>query len=207
MIPPNPDDSDGARWMPRRVPYTAHTRAALPSQIHPSYPYGNPRLPSHPASRPRARGDPTPRALFEDAAALLARGAVLGPRWPELALGSLLPIDGAKAEHARAAQARKMASGAGGQPPPHPQVAPAAPPVAQGPVPDQGQPAPGAAFHLTLPIPGAPPPAPEQTEMELPTEDEGDEDEEGEVDDEEDSVGSLTEDDEQEPDEEEDEDE
>ncbi|KAF6763769.1 hypothetical protein DFP72DRAFT_745053, partial [Ephemerocybe angulata] len=94
MVPPNPDDSDN-----------------LPSQVHPSYPYGNPTSVKHPASKPRIPYDPTSRALFEDMG--FAGGGVNGQmRWKELALDQLLPVDEEKEEAKRAAQARKMATGA-----------------------------------------------------------------------------------------------
>ncbi|EJD07660.1 uncharacterized protein FOMMEDRAFT_73371 [Fomitiporia mediterranea MF3/22] len=93
-IPPNPDDSD-----------------ILPSQVHPSYPYGNPTSLKHPANRPRKPTDPSSRALFSDLS--YAGGGVNGAlRWGDLALDRLLPIDRAREEAARAALARKMASGA-----------------------------------------------------------------------------------------------
>jgi len=94
MVPPNPDDSD-----------------ILPSQVHPSYPYGNPTNIRHPAARPRPPYDPTSRALFEDMG--YAGGGINGAlRWRDLALDQLLPVDEEKEEAERAAQARKMASGA-----------------------------------------------------------------------------------------------
>jgi hypothetical protein len=106
MIPPNPDDSD-----------------ILPSQVHPSYPYGNPTNIKHPAARPRPPYDPTSRALFEDMG--YGGGGVNGAlRWKDLALEQLLPVDEEKEEMRRAAEARKMANGATGQahhhPPPQP---------------------------------------------------------------------------------------
>ncbi|KAI0796221.1 hypothetical protein C8Q75DRAFT_803256 [Abortiporus biennis] len=106
MVPPNPDDSD-----------------VLPSQVHPSYPYGNPRNLKHPAAKPRRPFDPTSRALFEDMG--YAGGGVNGSlRWKDLALDLLLPVDEEKEEAEKAAQARKMASGTTNHPPP----VPAAPP-------------------------------------------------------------------------------
>jgi len=94
MVPPNPDDSD-----------------ILPSQVHPSYPYGNPTNIKHPAARPRPPYDPSSRALFEDMG--YAGGGVNGAlRWRDLALDELLPIDDEKEAAKRAMQARKMASGA-----------------------------------------------------------------------------------------------
>ncbi|GJE86984.1 hypothetical protein PsYK624_030670 [Phanerochaete sordida] len=111
MVPPNPDDSD-----------------VLPSQVHPSYPYGNPTSTKHPASLPRRPYDPSSRALFEDMG--YAGGGVNGAlRWKDLALDTLLPVDEEKEEAERAVQARKMASGAS-QHPPHPQPPPQLP-VAQ----------------------------------------------------------------------------
>ncbi|KAF8074712.1 hypothetical protein FPV67DRAFT_593762 [Lyophyllum atratum] len=94
MVPPNPDDSD-----------------ILPSQVHPSYPYGNPTNIKHPAARPRPPYDPSSRALFEDMG--YAGGGINGAlRWRDLALDTLLPVDEEKEEAKRAMQARKMASGA-----------------------------------------------------------------------------------------------
>ncbi|KAF8141916.1 hypothetical protein EV363DRAFT_38182 [Boletus edulis] len=94
MIPPNPDDSD-----------------ILPSQVHPSYPYGNPTNIRHPAARPRPPYDPTSRALFEDMG--YGGGGVNGAlRWKDLAMEQLLPVDEEKEEMKRAAEARKMANGA-----------------------------------------------------------------------------------------------
>lgn len=98
MIPPNPDDSD-----------------ILPSQVHPSYPYGNPTNIKHPAARPRPPYDPTSRALFEDMG--YGGGGVNGSlRWRDLALDRLLPVNEEKEEMRRAAEARKMANGATSQP-------------------------------------------------------------------------------------------
>ncbi|KAJ7493195.1 hypothetical protein B0H11DRAFT_829613 [Mycena galericulata] len=94
MVPPDPDDSD-----------------ILPSQAHPSYPYGNPTNVKHPASRPRPPYDPSSRALFEDMG--YDGGGVNGAlRWRDLALEHLLPVDEEKEEAKRAIEARKMASGA-----------------------------------------------------------------------------------------------
>ncbi|KAF9460558.1 hypothetical protein BDZ94DRAFT_1324025 [Collybia nuda] len=106
MVPPNPDDSD-----------------ILPSQVHPSYPYGNPTNIKHPAARPRPPYDPSSRALFEDMG--YAGGGVNGAlRWRDLALEELLPVDEDKEEAKRAMQARKMASGASNQNPQPPQQPP-----------------------------------------------------------------------------------
>ncbi|PFH51002.1 hypothetical protein AMATHDRAFT_75200 [Amanita thiersii Skay4041] len=101
MIPPNPDDSD-----------------ILPSQVHPSYPYGNPTNIKHPAARPRPPYDPFSRALFEDMG--YAGGGVNGAlRWRDLALDELMPIDEQKEEAKKAMQARKMASGTANHNPQH----------------------------------------------------------------------------------------
>jgi len=90
MVPPNPDDSD-----------------ILPSQVHPSYPYGNPTNIRHPAARPRPPYDPTSRALFEDMG--YTGGGINGAlRWRDLAMDQLLPADEEKEEAQKAAQARKM---------------------------------------------------------------------------------------------------
>ncbi|KAJ7036499.1 hypothetical protein C8F04DRAFT_471275 [Mycena alexandri] len=94
MVPPDPDDSD-----------------ILPSQAHPSYPYGNPTNVKHPASRPRPPYDPSSRALFEDMG--YDGGGVNGAmRWRDLAMEYLLPVDEEKEEAKRAVEARKMTSGA-----------------------------------------------------------------------------------------------
>ncbi|KAJ7074592.1 hypothetical protein C8F01DRAFT_970839, partial [Mycena amicta] len=99
MVPPDPDDSD-----------------ILPSKAHPSYPYGNPLNPKHPASRPRPPYDPFSRALFEDMG--YAGAGVNGAhRWRDLAMRTLLPVDEAKEDKNRAVEARKMASGSGTAPP------------------------------------------------------------------------------------------
>lgn len=96
----------------------------LPSQVHPSYPYGNPTNIKHPAARPRPPYDPTSRALFEDMG--YAGGGINGTlRWRDLALDELLPVDEEREEALRAIQARKMASGTPGhnpQPQPQPQA-------------------------------------------------------------------------------------
>ncbi|KAJ8495335.1 hypothetical protein ONZ51_g1742 [Trametes cubensis] len=103
MRPPNPEESE-----------------VLPSQVHPSYPYGNPLSIKHPASLPRRPYDPASRALFEDMG--YGGGGVNGSlRWKDLALDLLFPVDQAREEAERAAQARKMASGtAANHPPPQP---------------------------------------------------------------------------------------
>jgi len=87
----------------------------LPSQVHPSYPYGNPTNIKHPAARPRPPYDPTSRALFEDMG--YGGGGVNGAlRWKDLALDRILPVNEKKEEMERAAQARKMANCAANQP-------------------------------------------------------------------------------------------
>ncbi|KAI8969374.1 hypothetical protein BD414DRAFT_503591 [Trametes punicea] len=103
MRPPNPEESE-----------------VLPSQVHPSYPYGNPLNIKHPASLPRRPYDPASRALFEDMG--YGGGGVNGSlRWKDLALDLLFPVDQAREEAEKAAQARKMASGTtSNHPPPQP---------------------------------------------------------------------------------------
>ncbi|KDQ50705.1 hypothetical protein JAAARDRAFT_41796 [Jaapia argillacea MUCL 33604] len=99
MKPPNPEDSE-----------------VLPSQVHPSYPYGNPTHIKHPAARPRLPHDRGSRAFFEDMA--YAKAGVNGPLlWKDLALDVLLPTDQEKELQDRAKQARKMASGTTSQAP------------------------------------------------------------------------------------------
>ncbi|KZT34235.1 hypothetical protein SISSUDRAFT_1036445 [Sistotremastrum suecicum HHB10207 ss-3] len=111
MVPPNPDDGD-----------------VLPSEVHPSYPYGNPFSLNHPASLPRRPHDPTSRTLYEDMDYNGTGDVNAALRWKDLALDRLLPVDEVSQEQERAANARKMASGTtaqntGPQPPP-PQNAP-----------------------------------------------------------------------------------
>ncbi|KAJ7721950.1 hypothetical protein DFH07DRAFT_691524, partial [Mycena maculata] len=85
--------------------------SVLPSQAHPSYPYGNPTNVKHPASRPRPPYDPSSRVLFEDMG--YDSGGVNGAlRWRDLAMEHLLPVDEEEEEAKRAIEARKMASGA-----------------------------------------------------------------------------------------------
>ena len=99
--------------------------SVLPSQVHPSYPYGNPLSIKHPASLPRRPYDPASRALFEDMG--YGGGGVNGSiRWKDLALDLLFPVDQAREEAERAAQARQMASGTTptNHPPPQPQQPP-----------------------------------------------------------------------------------
>ncbi|KIJ25599.1 hypothetical protein M422DRAFT_72110 [Sphaerobolus stellatus SS14] len=91
MVPPNPDDAD-----------------TLPSQVHPSYPYGNPTNLNHPAALPHIPGEPG-RALYEDMGHPGA-GANMALRWKDLALELLLPINEEKEEAERAALARKQAA-------------------------------------------------------------------------------------------------
>ncbi|KAF8625037.1 hypothetical protein AX17_006951 [Amanita inopinata Kibby_2008] len=88
----------------------------LPSQVHPSYPYGNPTNIKHPAAKPRPTYDPFSRALFEDMG--YAGGGVNGAlRWRDLALDELMPFDEEKEEVKKAMLARKMASGTTNQNP------------------------------------------------------------------------------------------
>lgn len=84
---------------------------ALPCNVHPSYPYGDPTSLGHPAARPRTQGDPTSRALFEDVVVYGVEPFSGTLRWHELALDQLLPVDEQKAEAERAAQARTVAPG------------------------------------------------------------------------------------------------
>nr|GAT46182.1 predicted protein [Mycena chlorophos] len=99
MIPPNPE-------------LESHI---LPSQTHPSYPYGDPTSKSHPTAKPRPLYDPSSRALFEDLGfgGLNINGA---HRWRDLALDTLLQLDPVKEEAIRAADARKMTNGAANAP-------------------------------------------------------------------------------------------
>ncbi|KAF8738992.1 Starch synthase, partial [Rhizoctonia solani] len=93
QIPPDPNDSD-----------------TLPSQVHPSYPYGNPTKPSHPvAFEPLGRG--SSRAYYDDMRFERLR-RLDRLRWTNLALDLLLPIDHEREEALKAAAARKAASGA-----------------------------------------------------------------------------------------------
>ena len=103
-------------------PFLLTRYLVLPSQVHPSYPYGNPTNIKHPAARPRPPYDPTSRALFEDMG--YAGGGINGTlRWRDLALDELLPVDEEREEALRAIQARKMASGTPGHnPQPQPQA-------------------------------------------------------------------------------------
>jgi len=84
--------------------------SALPSQVHPSYPYGNPTNLSHPAALPHIHGEPG-RALYEDMG-FGGGGVNAALRWKDLGLEMLLPVNEEKEEAERAALARKMASGA-----------------------------------------------------------------------------------------------
>ncbi|OSC97981.1 hypothetical protein PYCCODRAFT_1439791 [Trametes coccinea BRFM310] len=97
MPPPNPEESEVL---------------VLPSQVHPSYPYGDPLSIKHPASLPRRPYDPASRALSEGLG--YGGGCVNGSlRLKDLALYLLFPgpVDQAREEAERAAQMRKMASG------------------------------------------------------------------------------------------------
>ena len=107
------------------------TFEVLPSQVHPSYPYGNPTSIKHPASKARLKYEPSPRALFEDMAG--DSGSISGAlRWQDLALNDLLPIDEEKEAARKAFQARKMASGASNNNPPGQQQQQQAPQTQQG---------------------------------------------------------------------------
>ncbi|QRV74167.1 hypothetical protein RhiJN_02181 [Ceratobasidium sp. AG-Ba] len=95
QVPPDPNDSD-----------------TLPSQVHPSYPYGNPTKPSHPvAVEPLGRG--SSRTYYDDMRFEKLR-RLDRLRWTNLALDLLLPVDHEKEEALKAAAARRAASGATG---------------------------------------------------------------------------------------------
>jgi hypothetical protein len=84
-------------------------RTALPSQVHPSYPYGDPTNVNHPASLLHTNRDPASRALFVDN---MYTGAVTQAlRWDDLALDHLLPVDKEKTDAESAALAREAAVG------------------------------------------------------------------------------------------------
>ncbi|KAF9025352.1 hypothetical protein BDZ89DRAFT_1016892 [Hymenopellis radicata] len=97
MIPPNPEEHDN-----------------LPSQTHPSYPFGNPTNIKHPASKPRPFSAVDPRmqtrALYEDMSPAPTT-VEMSVRWRELALETLLPPDEEKAQAEKALDARRMANG------------------------------------------------------------------------------------------------
>lgn len=98
--------------------------AVLPSQVHPSYPYGNPNNIKHPSAKPRQAHGLLSRALFEDMS--IGGGGTNGTlRWTDLGLDELLPIDEEKEEAQRAMQARKMASGTSNNNPQGQQAQPA----------------------------------------------------------------------------------
>jgi hypothetical protein len=93
------------------INYFCHFLVALPSRVHPSYPYGNPTSIKHPAARPRPPYDPTSRALFEDMG--YGAGGVNGAlRWRDFALDRLLPVNEEREHRDKAEKARKMATGA-----------------------------------------------------------------------------------------------
>jgi hypothetical protein len=83
---------------------------ALPSEIHPSYPYGNPFSLTHPAALPRNTRDFTSRALYEDMDTVFGSNSAL--LWKDLALDELLPVDKEEELRLKAEHARKMANGA-----------------------------------------------------------------------------------------------
>ncbi|KDQ13012.1 hypothetical protein BOTBODRAFT_175888 [Botryobasidium botryosum FD-172 SS1] len=94
LVPPDPDDGDN-----------------LPSQVHPSYPYGNPTRTSFPAYNAAPLG-PITRSLYEDARFM--EGSNNGHlRWGDIALDRLLPVDPRKVEADKAASARRAANGVG----------------------------------------------------------------------------------------------
>ncbi|KAG8801807.1 hypothetical protein FRC17_006543, partial [Serendipita sp. 399] len=92
MIPPDPDDTE-----------------CLPSNIHISYPYGDPTRLNHPANQANRRIDPNSRAIYDDTGG--NGNTNVGLVWKDLGLDILLPVDPVKEEAARAAKARRLANG------------------------------------------------------------------------------------------------
>lgn len=93
MVPPDPDDSD-----------------RLPSNVHVSYPYGDPTRLTHPAAQANRVMDANSRDLYDETGGI---GNVnVGMVWRDLALDFLLPKDTTKEEAERAAKARRLANGA-----------------------------------------------------------------------------------------------
>ncbi|EJU03519.1 hypothetical protein DACRYDRAFT_114904 [Dacryopinax primogenitus] len=89
FLPPEPDDED-----------------RLPSQIHPSYPYGNPTKAPHPSTAGTVpMGILGARALFEDVA-VERKGFQTRPNWTDLGLDQLYRADPERVEAAAAAAAR-----------------------------------------------------------------------------------------------------
>jgi len=89
FLPPEPDDED-----------------RLPSQIHPSYPYGNPTKAPHPSTAGTVpMGILGARALFEDVA-IERKGFQTRPNWSDLGLDQLYRVDPERVEAAAAAAAR-----------------------------------------------------------------------------------------------------
>ena len=111
QIPPDPNDSDGkCTRLPDSSMSDINLSLALPSQVHPSYPYGNPTKPSHPvAAEPLGRG--SSRTYYDDMRFEKLR-RLDRLRWTNLALDLLLPVDHEKEEAMKAAAARRAASGA-----------------------------------------------------------------------------------------------
>lgn len=109
QVPPDPNDSDSMYiLLPARI--IIDLSPALPSQVHPSYPYGNPTKPSHPvAVEPLGRG--SSRTYYDDMRFEKLR-RLDRLRWTNLALDLLLPVDHEKEEALKAAAARRAASGA-----------------------------------------------------------------------------------------------
>lgn len=103
----------------------------LPSQMHTSYPYGNPLKLTHPAALgtyPFGLGDAQLYAqLVYD-----AQSTQQPLRWDDFALDELLPVDPRKMAAEKAARARKGATGAAQ----HSAAAPAAP---ANPLPTEGE--------------------------------------------------------------------
>ncbi|KAF9506399.1 hypothetical protein BS47DRAFT_1352829 [Hydnum rufescens UP504] len=114
-LPPDPDDAD-----------------CLPSQIHTSYPYGNPTKLTHPAAlgtypfglghahlysqitySPIGPQNAVSANHPPTSASSVVYSSSLGPlKWDDLALDELLPVDPKKIEAEIAAKARRSATGA-----------------------------------------------------------------------------------------------
>ncbi|KAG8904935.1 hypothetical protein FRB99_000989 [Tulasnella sp. 403] len=90
-MPPDPDDGDN-----------------LPSQIHPSFPYGNPFRDKHLTATAFPTNPVSTRALYEDAE-FEGVGPKAKRRWKDLGLDMLIPPDHVKDEEAKAKAARNSA--------------------------------------------------------------------------------------------------
>jgi len=87
-MPPDPDEGDN-----------------LPSQIHPSFPYGNPFKDKTLLASSSTRHGMSTKALYEDAA-YEGAGRKNKLRWKDLGMDMLLPPDPVKDEEAKARAAR-----------------------------------------------------------------------------------------------------